>query len=683
MDWTIGVDVGGTFTDFFALNSVEGTVIVHKTLSTPENPAEAIVDGLRELVDQRGISPEGIGRFCHGTTVGTNTLIQRTGATVAVVTTKGFRDLLEIGRQIRPKIFSFQEDFPPPLADRKNRFEIGERIGPEGEVISALTETDVRQAVVSVRNSGAESCAVCFLFSYLNEKHERSLAKAIQEALPDTFLSLSSDVYPEVREYERFSTTVLNAYLQPVFDRYLNLLESTLERFIPAAIVGISQSNGGLTSIDRARRYPIRTALSGPAAGVVGAIYSVSKTTYSNIITLDMGGTSADVGLIRDREADVGTTRDVAGFPVRLPMVDIHTVGAGGGSIAWFDRDGLLKVGPQSAGADPGPACYGAGGTEPTVSDANAVLGRLDPTGLLDGAMALDFTAARGAIAPIASQLGFSVEKTAYGMIEIVVANMVRAVRKISIERGYDPRDFVLMAFGGAGGLHAVEVAKMLGIETVIVPASPGILCAQGLVIADQKEDLVKSVRVNVDQNYGELAEQQIIELNHQLLAWFESENIAEVNRSQQVVFDMRYVGQNYELRVPLHQATAGCVPSCENLKALFFENHDRSYGYFNPDGAVEIINIRLTGIGRRRIPQSAKLVPTSTRHVTAASHRPVFFDPDRARDTPIFWREEFEPGHSVEGPAILNQLDATTVLFPDNRAFVDDALNIIIEVNP
>ena len=681
MAWTVGADVGGTFTDFYAVNEIDGRFAVHKTLSTPSNPARAITLGLEEMCRRNGIDVKDIERFSHGTTVGTNILIQRKGARVAVITTEGFRDLLEIGRQTRPKIFSFQEDYPPPLAPRMHRFEVEERMGPNGEVVQPLGEEDIALAVAKVRESGVGACAVCLLFSFVSDRHEKAIAAALGYAAPNVFVSLSSDIYPEIREYERFSTAVLNAYLQPAFDDYLTLLESNLREIIPAAVIGMNQSNGGLTSIGCARDYPVRTVLSGPAAGVLGAIDAGIRTSYRDIITLDMGGTSADVSLIRNGEAEICTSRDVAGFPVRLPMLDVHTIGAGGGSVAWFDKDGLMKVGPISAGAAPGPACYGQGGTEPTVSDANAVLGRLDSNGLLDGEMTLDLDAAREAIRPAAKRIGFTVEATALGIIDIVVSNMVHAVRKISVERGFDPRDFALMPFGGAGGLHAVDVARLLKIRTVVVPRSPGILCAQGLVVADKKEDLVRTARIRVSDDYRETAFLALGDLMAEQGEWFERERIPEGERDQRIAFDMRFFGQNYELRVPLPNSGAGMLPDSDSLESMFLAEHRRSYGFANAGDEIEIVNIRLTGIGHRRNRISAGEAQPAAGSPEPHSFRPVYFKPGEPTDTPIFHRRALVPGHRIAGPAIIGQLDSTTVVGIGDSLNVDRHSNLIIEI--
>ncbi|MDE0308117.1 MAG: hydantoinase/oxoprolinase family protein [Albidovulum sp.] len=683
MTWTVGADVGGTFTDFYAVNEIDGRFAVHKTLSTPNNPARAITQGLEEMCRRNGIGLHDIDRFSHGTTVGTNTLIQRKGARVAVITTEGFRDLLEIGRQTRPKIFSLQEDYPPPLAPRMHRFEVGERIGPNGEVIQPLGDEDIALAVAKIRESGVDACAVCFLFSFVSDIHEKAIAAALKDEAPSVYVSLSSDIYPEIREFERFSTALLNAYLQPAFDDYLTLLESTLGEIVPGAVIGMNQSNGGLTSIGCARNYPVRTVLSGPAAGVLGATRTALQTSYRDIVTLDMGGTSADVSLIRNGEAEISTSRDVAGFPVRLPMLDVHTIGAGGGSIAWFDRDGLMKVGPLSAGAVPGPACYGRGGKEPTVSDANAVLGRLDSNGLLDGEMTLDLEAAREAIRPAADRIAFTIEATALGIIDIVVSNMVNAVRKISVERGFDPREFALMPFGGAGGLHAAEVARMLKIQTVVVPRSPGILCAQGLVVADKKEDLVRTARIRISDDYRETARVALEALAAELAGWFERERIPESEREQRIAFDMRFVGQNYELRVPLPDANMSMLPGSDSLKAMFLAEHRRSYGFANAGDDIEIVNVRLTGIGHRRNEISTGEDRPAAGSPEPYTLRPVYFESGGPTGAPVFHRRDLAPGHRISGPAIISQLDSTTLVGIGDSLLVDRHCNLIIDIAP
>ena len=684
MAWLIGVDVGGTFTDFFAFDDETRTVRLYKRPSTPENPAAAIAEGLREMCREFGIAPREVARVCHGTTVATNALIQRRGGKVAVITTKGFRDLLEIGRQTRPHMYSLQLDHPEALVPRQRRFEVEERITAGPRVLTPLEPDSLARAVNAVRASGAEACAVCLLFSFLDATHERAVGEALARTGNGLYVSLSSEVQPEFREYERFSTAVLNAYLQPVVARYVSFLESELAREMAAAKVGIYQSSGGLMSPATARKFPIRTALSGPAAGAVGAIHAARRAKRPNIITLDMGGTSADIALIRNYEADVRFDRDVAGFPVRLPMVDIHTIGAGGGSIAWFDRDGLLKVGPLSAGADPGPACYGRGGGEATVTDANLVLGRLSERGLIGGRMRLDRAAAEAALAPLAKRLGYSVERVARGIVEIVVANMVRAICTVSVERGHDPREYSLLPFGGAGPLHASEVARSLRIHQIVVPPAPGILCAQGLIVSDLKEDFVRSLRIPVADAHLPAIRTHMAELAGDAERWFEAERASAGARALHLSLDMRYVGQNFELRVPIGRAAAGRLPpmpSAAGLRRRFYTVHARHYGFHSDADPVEIINIRLTAsaaLSRLR----ERRATGRDRHAAAASeHRLVWFGGGRPVRTPVHERAALAAGRRLAGPAIIEQLDSTTVLYPGDRLRVDDALNLCIEV--
>ena len=829
MSWIIGVDVGGTFTDFYMLDEASGAVHTGKRPSTPDNPAQAIVDGLLALASRHGIDLAGLRRLSHGTTVGTNALIQRRGGEVVMITTRGFRDLLEIGRQTRPHMYSLVEDHPPPLVGRRRRLEIDERMGADGEAITEPAPDAVAAAVEQVRASGADACAVCLLFAFRNPEHEHRVAAALRAALPGLPVCTSFEVQPEFREYERFSTTVLNAYLQPVLGRYLSTLEETLADVAPGASIGINQSSGGLMSPERARALPVRTALSGPAAGAVGAAHvakragaprrrdsgdprgtppraahSAKPSGRRNVITLDMGGTSADVALIRDFQAGVSFERAVAGFPVRLPSVDVETVGAGGGSIAWFDRDGLLKVGPASAGADPGPACYGRGGRQPTVTDANLVLGRLPARGLLAGEMRLDASLARAAIAPIAERLGFEVERTARGMLDVVVANMVRAIRTISVERGYDPREFTLMAFGGAGPLHARDVAAALGMREILVPEAPGILCAQGLIVSDLKEDFVAGDRIPGDAAGLRRLAGHVEALAARARAWFDAERIPAAGRRIELAVDARYVGQNFELAVPLAAggdrwrgrlavplrgiagAPAGVTngrgtgsfhtssvdgavaapspespekdvptwrgvgamtaPSPETLRERFLEVHESAYGYANPHDPIEIVNVRLTARGRLIEPPALRALGNPGPLPEPFERRPVWFDNGSAGentagnaagsiggdamrgcgngaagstggnamgdttectgtgaaeyasediaggtgagavkgavDCPVYDRRSLRAGHILDGPAIIEQLDSTTPIFPDDRAVVDSSGNLVIHIH-
>ena len=675
MTWLIGVDVGGTFTDLFAFEPESGRINVHKVPSTPADPSQAIVAGLEGLRDRYGVELSSMERFAHGTTVATNALIQRRGGRLALVTTKGFRDLLEIGRQIRPRVYDIQTDFPPPLIPRERRFEVAERVGSKGEVLTELTDAEAERIAAEVAAADVEGVAVCLLFSFLNPTHERRLADAIRRVKPDLLVSTSSEVQPEFREFERMSTTVLNAYLQPQVTRYMERLGGAIDNLAPGVVIGINQSSGGLMSIERASRFPVRTALSGPAAGVVGAADVARRSGYPDVITFDMGGTSTDVCLVRGATAEMTFGRDVAGFPVRLPAIDIHTIGAGGGSIARFGPDGLLKVGPESAGAEPGPACYGRGGREATVSDANVVLGRL-PTELLGGDMRLDKSRAQAAIAPLAERLGMSLESTSLGIVRIVNANMMRAIRAVSIERGHDPRPFVLMPFGGAGPLHAVDLASELGMRAILVPPSPGILCAQGLVAADLKESFVATCRTPLSGNLDSVS-RELLRLNDLCQDWWRAERIDASTASNQLVVDMRYIGQNYEIGVPVASGANFSLPSRRDLAGLFHAAHQRSYGHHDPVAPIEIVNLRLTAIGK--LPDIAPPTFSGFGEAKPRSRRPVWFSGEGAIDTAIWWRPELASGTVILGPAVIEQLDATTPIAPKCQARVDTGLNLII----
>jgi len=465
-----------------------------------------------------------------------------------------------------------------------------------------------------------------------------------------------------------------------VIARYLGDVVRGIGRIAPNAAIGINQSSGGLMSIERSRRFPIRTALSGPAAGAVGAVHMARLSGIPDVISLDMGGTSADVCLIRGYAAATIFNKWIEGYPVRIPAVDINAVGAGGGSVAWFDRDGLLKVGPQSAGANPGPACYGRGGVEATVTDANLVLGRLSPRGLLDGGMALDLGLARKAIGLHAERLGFSIERTAHGIVGIVVANMVRAIRAVSVERGHDPRAFALLPFGGAGPLHATEVARSLGIRRCLVPLAPGILCAHGLV-SDLRETFVRTALTPLLPDRWAQIEERARELIASAKTWFAAEQIAESKREIEVVLDARFIGQNFELAVPI--GTGDPIPSTDEIRRRFLAEHERAYGFHNPDDPIEVVNFRLVATGRLKQPKTRPAPAGDSGAPERRETRAIWFTQADAVETPVYDRAALRAGHVIDGPAVIEQLDATSLVFPRDRATVDPYLNLIMELAP
>lgn len=658
----VGVDTGGTFTDFVVIDADD--IRVHKVLSTPDSPDRAIVQGLHDLdvLDR-------MATLVHGSTVATNAVLERKGVRAGLITTAGFRDVLEIGRQTRPKLYDLRVTREEPLVPRDRRVEVVERLDERGGVLTPLDRESVARAVQALVDASVESVAICLLFSFANPAHEEAVADAARAA--GLHVSASSEVLPEFREYERTSTVVLNAFVGPLMDRYLARLEDALPAGLPLRIM---QSNGGSISAATARREAARTLLSGPAAGVVGAAFVAGASGFEQTITFDMGGTSTDVALI-DGAVTETTDGRIGGHPTRLPTIDIHTVGAGGGSIAWFDLGGALRVGPQSAGADPGPAAYGNGGVEPTVTDANVVLGRLIPDNFLGGTMALDVSAARAAVGKIAERLGTSVEEAALGIIRIANANMEAAIRVISVERGHDPRLFSLVAFGGAGPLHACELAAGLRIPRVLAPATPGVLSALGMLTADVLKDYVRTVMLGASE-----ASSLIDPVFAELAATGERELAAEAVAPDQIrierLLDLRYVGQSYELLVPYEGDLDAAI-------AGFHAAHERRFGYSDPAERVQVVNVRVKARGTTAPPRLARRPAVVSGQATPAERRPVVFGDTGApvtHDAPVYDRATLEPGHAVDGPAIITQYDTTLVVPPGWRATNDEVGNLVIE---
>ena len=658
----VGVDTGGTFTDFVLLE--DGELRVHKVLSTPIDPASAILQGLSDL----GVG-ENLSALVHGSTVATNAVLERKGVKTGLITTEGFRDVLEIGRQTRPKLYAIRVEREPTLVPRELRVEVTERLDELGDVLIPLDDDSVDEAISALARAGVDSVAVCLLFSFANPEHERRVVLAARGA--GFHVSASAEVLPEFREYERTSTVVLNAYVAPIMDRYLGRLEQSLPG---EAILRIMQSNGGSISAATARQEAARTLLSGPAAGVVGAAYVASAAGFERSISFDMGGTSTDVALI-DGGISETTDGNIGGHPTKLPMIDIHTVGAGGGSIAWFDSGGALRVGPRSAGADPGPAAYGRNGLEPTVTDANVVLGRLIPDAFLGGGMRLDREAALRAVNDIAERLGSTVEEAALGMVRVANANMEAAIRVISVERGHDPRLFTLVAFGGAGPLHACELANALRIPRVLVPSTPGVLSALGMLAADILKDYVQTVMVGAEHAEGRV-EPVFAELEKRGREDLSREGVDEDRTVIERYLDLRYVGQSYELLVPYEGELEAAINE-------FHTAHDRRFGYSDPTERVQVVNVRLKARGvadRPRIDRET-IEPNAAAEPSAVL--PVVFGMDGGAtelQTPIYDRATMKPGVAVSGPAIVTQYDTTTVLPPGWRLMVGATRSLIAE---
>ena len=678
-DCYLGVDVGGTFTDFVLSVPNQNLLLIHKQPSTPEAPDRAVTAGVAALLEQTGIPAGAVARLAHGTTVGTNALIERRTGKVAIVTTKGFRDLLEIGRQTRPKMYDEHIDRNQPLVPRHLRFEVTERVLADGRVHKPLHEDELRALAPHLVEAKVNCVVVCFLHSYAYPAHELRAGAILREELPeDVHVITSASVYAERREYGRLSTAVLNAALVSVMNSYLDRIDNEMRAQGIVAALKVSHSAGGLMSAEMARRLPIRASLSGPAAGVLGAQRRAESAGFGDLITLDVGGTSADVSLLHGARAIEVYERELAGFALRLPAFDVNAVGAGGGSVAWIARDGLLKVGPRSAGAQPGPACYAQGGKEPTVTDANVVLGRLNRTALLDGQMPIDHRLAEAAIDILAEELGLERIETALGVVRVACATIVKAIRTISVERGYDPSDFGLFAFGGAGPLHATHVARELGISRVIVPPSPGILCAEGLLGCDLRADFVTTLLTDLDENAVDVIDHTRQSIREQTLEWFVAEEIPPSERRLEWKLDMRYRGQNYEISLPVDDAPMTHA-TCRALNDHFHQVHEATYGFASLGESVEIVNVKARAIGILDKPALPALEQNENAHISAT--RAVRFDDLGWCETPVWQRRELSVGQRLEGPIIIEQLDATVPIFPDDICTVRADGSLLIEL--
>jgi N-methylhydantoinase A len=696
----IGVDTGGTFTDCVVLAG--GQVKILKVFSTPADASSAIVQGVLQLAREgiparsrsnqyqqpRGKNTEpSVLEIIHGTTVGTNSLLERRGARVAVITTAGFEDLLEIGRQARPRLYDLNVQREPPLAPRTLRFGVKERIAADGKVLLPIADAEIRRLLHQVKTSGADSLALCFLFAFANPAHERQVAAALKGlGLP---LSISHEILPEFREFERLSTVVINAYLVPRMGTYLRNLEQRMRAVgarhgvpLPHGRIYVMQSNGGISTAARAGEQPVRTILSGPAGGVVASAWLASQLGIARAISFDMGGTSTDVCLLDGSPRTTNET-SLAGLPIAVPVLDVHSVGAGGGSLARIDAGGALRVGPESAGASPGPICYGRGGAGLTVTDANLILGRLDPEHFLGGTFRLDAQAAQRGfeefLAGPARHGGFaSTPELAAGIVSVSNATMEKALRVISVERGYDPRDFTLICYGGAGGLHAADLARALGLPAVIIPQNPGAFSALGILLSDVVRDAAQSVLLpvpagepsptrallhQIDRRFADLHRMALSELRH------EGFNPDRARASHRL--DLRYQGQSYELSVPF-------TPS---FRQDFHRAHAKAYGYAYPERPLEIVNLRL----RLVIPtpksrwRTRKSGPARQAREALLKTKPVWFGA-KPHSTGIYERQRLAPGARLRGPAVIVEYSSTTVAPPDFTCKVDEHLNLVLE---
>jgi N-methylhydantoinase A len=683
----VGVDVGGTFTDLVLADTETGAVTVHKVSTTPEDPSIGVAEGVGDLCDRAGLPRSAVDHVLHGTTIATNAALEHRGAECGMITTRGYRDILHIGRHQRPQHYSIRQRIPwqaTPLVKRRHRHVVTERlIPPKGEVLVPLAEDEVRAAARALKAAGITAIAIGFLFSYLNPAHERRAREIVLEEHPDAFVTISSDVAPQFREFERFTTAAMNAFVGPKVRDYVARLEGRLAEAGLTSDLHIMASNGGVVTPATVAERPVVTMLSGPAAGVLGGAWAGALSDRRNLITFDVGGTSADIGIVTEGRFSEATARDtwIAGFPLLAPMIDIHTIGAGGGSIARVDEGGAFRVGPQSAGARPGPAAYGRGGTEPTVTDAHVVLGRLVPAHFLGGAMSLDVAAAERAIDALAATLGLSREAAALGVLTIINANMANAIRSRTVQKGIDPRGYALVAFGGAGPLHGAEVARELGIREVVVPPHPGITSAMGLLTSDLKYDALRtafqsSTAVDLARIGADFADMEA-----EIAARFAADGIEPAATRTARAADMRYAGQGYELRVPIE---GGAVDAASVASALarFHAAHRAEYGHAFPDAAVEIVNLRVTGIGER--PKPGRPVPAPRGSVEAAclETAAVVFAVEgvpRRVATAVLARERLPLETPIAGPAIVVQTDTTTVVPPGCTLVADRGGNLVI----
>jgi N-methylhydantoinase A len=686
---TIGVDVGGTFTDIVFCDLSANQVAIHKVSTTPDDPSRGILHGIAEICRDNGIAPADIDYLLHGTTTATNAVLEHKGARAGMLTNEGFRDIIHIARHQRVEHYSIMQELPwqnRPLVKRRHRKVVKGRLGPpHGEELEPLDESGVVAAARLLKAEGVEAVAVCFLFSYLNPAHEQRAKEILERELPGVFITTSSSVSPQFREFERFTTACLCAFIGPKMRSYVSRLEDALRDAGLRSELRVMASNGGVATPAMVSEKPVMTLLSGLAAGVLGGAWIGDLSGRRKLVTFDIGGTSADIGIVvegRFAETDPRST-SIAGFPLLLPMIDIHTIGAGGGSIAYVDQGSAFRVGPRSAGAVPGPAAYGRGGKEPTVTDANVVLGRLDKNDFLGGSMKLDEDAAHRVIEELANSLGMSKLEAAEGALTVINSNMANAIRSRTVQKGIDPREFALVAFGGAGPLHGVEVAAMLGFREVIVPPHPGITSAMGLLTTDLKYDTIRtqfqvSGNVDLDRLNADIAA-----MEDQLRRQFLADHLEAASMSFVRDGDLRYVGQGYELKIPFPVGVIG-KRELEEIWKRFHEAHEREYGHAFPSNPIEIVNVRVIGVGQ--MPKITKLAAPEGATLEKARVRTgqcVFrIDGElRSFETSFYRRHLLPVGQVFTGPAIVLQKDSTTVVPPGCSAINDPAGNLILTI--
>jgi N-methylhydantoinase A len=685
----IGIDVGGTFTDLVYADAGRGTMAIHKVATTPHDPSIAMMDGITALCAANGLALSEIDVVLHASTIATNAILEYDGAIVGMLTTEGFRDVLHIGRHQRPQHYSLRQEIPwqaRPLVRRRHRKTVPERLTADRtSVLQPLDEAAVRQAAREFRAEGVDAVAVCFLFSYLNATHEQRAAAILRDELPGCFITTSAEVAPQFREFERFTTAAMNAFIGPKVRRYIALLQAAFRDRDMRAELRIMRSNGGIATAALIEQLPVLTLLSGPAAGVLGGTWAGALSARRNLITFDVGGTSADIGIVRDGSFVEASARDttVAGYPVLVPMIDIHTIGAGGGSIASVDAAGAFRVGPRSAGAVPGPAAYGRGGRLPTVTDANLYLGRLEPEHFLGGGMALHPQAAADVIEHLAAQLDLPPQEAAEGVLTVLNANMANAIRSRTVEKGLDPRDFTLVAMGGAGPLHGAEVARAIGIPEVLVPPYPGAASALGLMTTDLKYDTIRTVFSRSDRLDPAALDAGLAAMRAELAAQITGDGIDPAVATFRRAADLRYLGQGYELRMPVPDGTLTAA-LLDLVLREFHARHAAEYGHAFPGNPVEVVNLRVTATAAG--PKLGDVPPPRHGSLAAALIRraPCVFRMQgglHSLDTPRYARDHLPLAEAVAGPAIILQTDSTTVVPPDAQFTAGSNGNLIIRL--
>ena len=693
----LGVDIGGTFTDHVLFDEELGTVDAFKTPSTPEDLSACVLEGVRRFGARRPAGVAGLDLIAHGTTVNTNAILERHGAHAGLITTKGFRDILEIGRQTRPKFYDWYADRPVPLIPRYLRLEVAERINSRGEVLVPLDEDDVHEAVKAFKEEQVQAVAVCLLNAYANADHEARIRDILKDELEGVYLSISSDLSPEFREFERTSTAAAVAYIGPQFHRYVDRLVSELGREMePAPRLYIMQSSGGMVSAQAATSRPHVTIESGPAAGVIATAELGRRSNLKDLISFDMGGTTAKASLVRDGTPsmvgmlEVGGEASgffgirVTGLPIKAPSIDLVECSAGGGSIAWVDVAGLLKVGPESAGAVPGPACYGAGGRNPTVTDAHVALGRIGPETFLGGEMEIKPELARQAITEsLAEPLNLPLHEAAQGVLDVVNANMVRILRVVSVTRGFDPRDFTLVAYGGAGPLHAGDLVQELGIRRLIIPPTPGVFSAMGLLASDVEVTFSATRPTRVSPDNLRPIKERLEEVELQCEARLDQEQVPERDRGLNRVLEMRYVRQNFELEIPVPSALES-ADALERLLRSFHDAHQRTYGHSDENDPAEIVNFKVRGVGRVVRPKFKGLPEGSADAGQAyTSSSQVFFRQTGWVECPHYDRSKLVANNKIDGPAVINEFDSTVLVLPDHTVLVNRFGDLIMTRSP